>query len=104
MDNPQGLGTGTYPKLTKAQKDLSPIDRLADTKLHDGVLAHLNKRLQLSEEAMQRFYGRWRVNELKYQAFIDLPDWEQQLKELNDKGEPSKCVSITVPYSFSVLN
>lgn len=98
------LGTGEFPKLTKKQKELSPIDRLEDDKLHSLVLEHLNKRLKLSEEAMQRFYGRWRVSELKYQAFIDLPDWERQLKELNDKGEPSKCVSITVPYAFSVMN
>lgn len=104
MDNPQGLGSGTFPKLTKAQKGMKPIDRLEDSKLHDGVLEHLNKRLRYSEEKMTQFYSRWRVMELKYQAFIDLPDWEKELKRLTDKAQPAKLVSITVPYSFSVLN
>ena len=104
MDNPQGLGQGQFPKLTKAQKAMSPIERLDDPGLHKLVLEHINKRLKTSEEAMSRFYGRWRVSEMKYQAFIDLPDWEKELKRLSDKGEPAKMVSITVPYSFSVLN
>ena len=104
MDNPQGLGTGEYPKLTSKQKALTPIERLADDKIHGIVLAHLNKRLTISEEAMNRFYSRWRVSELKYQAYINLPDWEKELKRLSNKGDPAKCVNITVPYSFSVLN
>lgn len=104
MDNPEGLGTGEFPKLSAKQKAMTPIERLQDAKLHGIVLEHLNKRLKLSEDQMSRFYSRWRVSELKYQAYINLPDWEKELKRLTDKGDPAKMVSITVPYSFSVLN
>lgn len=107
-----GLGngvTGLWPKLSKAQKAMTPIERL-DTgtaegrKLHENLKTYLNARLNLSEESMTRFYSRWRLNEMKYQAFIDLPNWEKELKALTDKGEPAKLVSVTVPYAFSVLN
>lgn len=104
MDNPKGLGTGTWYDLPKKLEKLDAIDRLADEKLHQHVKDYLVKRIRSSEDSMGRFYSRWRVNEMKFQAYIDLPDWEKELKRLSNKGDPAKCVSITVPYAFSVLN
>lgn len=106
-NNPTGLSYQTkdaWPKLTKAQAKQSPIDMLGDKVTHDRVLTYLNERLKKSELSMSRFYGRWRVNEMKYQAFIDLPDWEKELKNLTDKGAPPKAVSIVIPYSFATIS
>lgn len=101
-----GLGNtdrSEWPKFGKAQEGKKPIDLLDDPILHDKVCTYLNDRMKKSELAMSRFYGRWRVNEIKYQAFIDLTDWEKQLKDLTNKGEPPKAVSIVVPYSFATI-
>lgn len=106
---PENIGLGAtakadWPKLSKKDAEAKPIDLLANKETHDRVLNYLNDRLKRSELEMSRFYGRWRVNEMKYQAFIDLPDWEKQLKDLTDKGEPPKAVSIVVPYTFATIS
>lgn len=105
--NPIGLSYQTkdaWPKMTASQKKLAPIDLLENSEIHSRVLVYLNERLKKSELSMSRFYGRWRVNEMKYQAYIDLPDWEKQLRDLTDKGLPPKAVSIVIPYSFSTIS
>jgi hypothetical protein len=43
------------------------------------------------------------VNEKKVQAYIDLPKYEEILKEMNEKGRPPQVVSVTLPYSFAVI-
>jgi len=81
-----------------------PIDRLVpNSQLHNDVLAKLVGRLDYSERSMQAFYSRWNVNEKKVQAYINLPDYEKQLKEMTKAGEPPQIVSITVPYTYATI-
>lgn len=104
---PKGLG-GTlvtnYPKVSGKWKNKSPLERLEDPEIHTRVKEYLVARIEYSEREMAKFKDRWRVNEKKYQAYITLPDWEQELKQLADAGAPPKVVSIVVPYCFATLN
>jgi hypothetical protein len=52
---------------------------------------------------MSKFHPRWRINEIKQQAYIDLPDYEQRLKVLNDAGEPPHAIPLVVPYGFATV-
>lgn len=70
---------------------------------HAKLLKFLNDRLQMSERKMGDFYPRWRVNERKVQAYVDLPDYEKIYQQANDKSKPPKVVSLQVPYSFAVI-
>lgn len=70
---------------------------------HAKLLKMVVDRLEYSERKMSDFYPRWRVNERKFQAYIDLPDYEALLAAQNNKGKPAKVVSIQVPYSFAVV-
>jgi len=80
------------------------MDRLgSDQKFHDNLRSYLLDRITTSERAMSKFYPRWNVNEKKVQAYIDLPDYEQLLKEMNEQGKPPSPVSITFPYAFATL-
>lgn len=106
VGNP-GLGSlpkEEWPDVSQKTAEQAPIDILANKVIHDKVLDYLNERIKKSELEMTRFYGRWRINEMKYQAFIDLPDWEKQLKDLTDAGEPPKAVSIVIPYTFATIS
>ncbi|GMQ92422.1 MAG: hypothetical protein BMS9Abin11_1751 [Gammaproteobacteria bacterium] len=102
-------GLGKEPKsewisISPADINLPPVDRLRPkSELHEKILNYLLERLTASERAMGSFYSRWRANEIRAQAYIDLPDWEQKLKEMNDKGKPSKVVAVTIPYSYATL-
>lgn len=103
---PEGLGETSkkeWPTLSKKQLSMDPIDLLGNPDTHSRVLAYLNDRLKKSELSVGNFYDRWRVNEIKYQAYISLPDWEKQLKEINKAGGPPKAVNIVVPYSFATV-
>lgn len=87
------------------QPSLSPIERLKPkSKLHETVLDYLLTRLDRSERAMQMFHPRWNVNELKLQAYISLPKYEQILKEMNRKAKPPKQVSIIIPTSYATVS
>lgn len=93
-----------WPTITSLEGN-KPIDRLKPTsKEHALVLDYLMERIKMSQREMRKFYPRWRINERKYQAFISLPDWEQQLKDMNDEGKPPKIVSITIPYTFATIS
>lgn len=70
---------------------------------HGRMLKFLKDRIDLSEKKMGNFYPRWRVNERKVQAYVNLPDYERLWNEGNKKGLPPKIVSIQVPYSFAVI-
>lgn len=92
------------PTPQESETPQVPIDLLKPgSELHGKVLKHVQDRLRMSERAMAKFYDRWRVNEKKVQAYIDLPDFEQQLKELTNSGKPANPVSITVPYAFATI-
>ena len=103
------LGLGTQPKsewilFTEADAEKSPIELLEPgSDRHKRVLAYILNRVNLSESYMKDFKSRWRVSERKYQAYIDLPDWEQLLKDMNDDGKPAVAVNITVPYTFATI-
>jgi len=71
--------------------------------LHARVLDHVKRRLFDSERQMQRFHARWRANEMRYQAWLSLSDYDRLLKEANDSARPPKAVHITIPYGFSTL-
>jgi hypothetical protein len=71
---------------------------------HALVLGYLIKRLEMSERSMSAFYDRWRVNELKYQAYITLEDYEKILEESNKKGKAPQVISICVPYAFATIS
>jgi len=102
-------GLGDLPKSewprVRVGEESRPIDRLRPkTVLHNTVKEYLLQRLRYSEDEMERFYARWEVNELKIQAYINLPDWEKALKELNDSGAPPKVTRVVIPYSFATIS
>lgn len=81
-----------------------PIDYLIPgSKEHAKVRDHLIQRLDFSERNMSKFYDRWRYNERRVQAYIDLNDYEKLLKSQNDAGAPPKVVNITVPYMYATI-
>lgn len=93
---------GDWPKIVPVSE--RPIEILRPgSDRHDRVLRYLLRRLDESERQMGRFYARWRVSEKKIQGYVDLPQWENELKKLNDEGKPPKVVSITIPYTFAVI-
>lgn len=99
-----GIPEKEWPEVTEEQLAESPINRLKPkSELHRKVLSYLTDRLETSEHEMQNFYARWRYNEQRIQAYIDLPKWENELKQLNDSGKPPKITSIVVPYSYATI-
>lgn len=106
-DNRPGLGTDPkerWPAVAPAEAAMKPIDRLIPKSLlHTRVLGYVKDRLESSEHAMNKFYARWQCSEKRMQAYIDLPDWELQLKNMNDASKPPQIVSIVVPYSYSII-
>lgn len=101
-ENLEGGDEGEAPPAIPA--DVAPIDKLTPgSELHTKVKEYLQKRIEFSERKMQQFYSRWNVNEKKLQAYIDLPDYERLLKEMNKGGEPPNPVSITVPYTYATI-
>lgn len=75
-----------------------------ESELHERVLKHLVSRLNFSEERMRKFHPRWKANEKRVQAYIDLPEYEQILKDLNNSGKPPKVTEIVVPYSWATIS
>ena len=83
----------------------SPIEHLqADKVLHDKLLDHITTRLEDSYRAMSPFYERWRANERRYQAYIELKGDEARRARDNDDSKSPTPVSIIVPYTFAVVN
>ncbi|KKL48578.1 hypothetical protein LCGC14_2324130, partial [marine sediment metagenome] len=85
--------------------DSRPIDTLGpDTKKHNDLRDYLLERIRASERKMQGFYSRWEANERRVQAYIELPDAEKLLQEMNESGEPPKITAVTIPYSFATIS
>lgn len=94
-----------WPGVSAAQETKRPIERLRPgSALHDSVLNYLMERLNASENKMASFYPRWRCNEKKVQAYIDLPKWEQVLKAMSESGKPPQVVSVVVPYAYASIS
>jgi len=88
----------------EAQLPERAIDKLVpESAFHDEIKKRVLDRLQMSERKMAQFYSRWAANEKKLQAYIDLPKYEQQLKEMSRKGEPPQIVSVVIPYSYATI-
>ena len=108
-EDKERLGLGSEPRRewpsVKSSEGSSPIDMLRPgSKQHMLVLDYLKDRIDLAENEMQKLHPRWRVAERKYQAYVSLPDWEQELKNMNDTGLPPKIVSLTIPYTFATIS
>lgn len=108
-DSEPGLTTDTlreWPKGPDKRPDTMPIQQFLafGTENHSRILDYLIKRLEASENAMNKFYARWRVNEGKYQAYIDLPEYEKILDQMNKEHKAPQVVEIQVPYSFATIN
>lgn len=98
-----GLPSSEWPATIP--EGMRPIDWLKPgTPGHQNVLNMLTTRLQLSEQMMAGFYNRWQAQEKRVQAYVDLPDYEKQLQQMNDEGKPPQVVSVTVPYSFATIS
>lgn len=78
------------------------VELVPGTPEHARVLKHIKDRIERSERAMADFYPRWRVNEKKLQAYIDLNDYERILQAKNNSGKAPRVVSLVMPYSFAV--
>lgn len=82
----------------------NPIELLPPgSELHTRVLDYLLTRLRASERKMGDFHNRWRVNERRFQAYINTQDFEKLLENSNKKGETPSAVSITVPYAYATV-
>jgi len=54
---------------------------------------------------MSNFWPRWRYNEMRLQAFIELPKYEKAIKDANQNaGKPPKPVSIIIPTTQAVVS
>jgi hypothetical protein len=108
LQNSERYGLGTeprdqWPRVSPAV-ETKPIDLLAPgSEKHQKVRDYLLARLKTSERKMAQFKDRWRVNEKKVQAYINLKDHEKTLKELNKSGEPAMAVQVAIPYSYAVI-
>jgi len=98
-----GLGNEPKSEWPKSPPPgTKPIDLLRPhSELHQKVIEYLDRRLDLSERKMSDFYARWRVNEMKLQGYITLPDYEKILKEMNNKGKAPQATAMVIPYSFA---
>lgn len=100
-----GLGAGSRDDWPETPPEGTlPIDLMDPKgKIHRVVRDYLCQRIRESERYMTQFYARWGVAEKKLQAYIDLPHYEQILKDMNDSGKPASPVEITVPYSYATI-
>lgn len=82
----------------------TPIERLKPgSDLHAEVLTKLLDRINMSERSMSTFYDRWRTNEMRLQAWINLPKYERMLAEATESGAPPMATSIVIPYAFATV-
>lgn len=91
---------GTPP----AAAEETPIQMLKPgSEHHQFVLDYLLDRLNYSERTMSQFYSRWNASEKKIQAYINLPNYENQLAQMNKTGMPPQVTDIIVPYSYATI-
>lgn len=100
-----GLGHVPQSEWPKAPTVGTPVKEILrpGSDSHKRVLEHLTTRIDFSERKMKQFYPRWQTLEAKVQAYIQLPDYEQILKNMNDAKKPPQVVSVVVPYSFATI-
>lgn len=102
MDGLTAKPISEWPKLSAAQEAQAPIDRIgADINLHNSIRDHLLERIAMSERRMKQFYARWTLSERRVQAYVQLNDYEQALKEQNEASESPKAIPLIVPYCYA---
>lgn len=90
------------PASIGASSNSSPIDFLRpNSDQHRFVLTYLLRRLEWSEQKMSQFYSRWQANELRLQAYVTLPKYEEILQKMRDTGRPGSPDEIVVPYAWA---
>lgn len=98
------FGKAPDPKVTFSERDKGkePIDLLAPgTERHENVKKYLLERLTAAERAMSRRYARWRLNEIQFQAYINLADHERILKNVRQTKSMPEITSLVIPYTYS---
>jgi len=97
-------GTPLDSKI-KIDENAEPIARLTPGSDHHAfVLEYLRKRIKASEDQMSRNYDRWNIAERKHQAYMNLPNREKILKDMNDRGLPPQPTIIIFPYQYAVTS
>lgn len=92
------------PQFEVLKAGQEPIDLLKPGSAHhEHVLTYLKDRLKTSEDAMSKFYARWQIAERKFQAYLSLPDYEQQLRDMNNSSKPPAPALILFPYKYAVV-
>ena len=75
------------------------LDLKPGSKLHKKIRDQIWRRANESRTEMSKRYPSWREIDKTMTVYIPLKDKEKQLKE----KDPTKPVSIVIPYSYSVL-
>ena len=74
---------------------------------HEKLLSRVKGQISESHSAMSKFYSRWRMRELEYQAYVTAKDWEDKYSKVcADKtlsNMKKQEADIVVPYSFSTI-
>jgi len=92
------------PKFETLGSNEEPIDLLKPgSDHHTFVLQYLKDRLKTSEDAMSKFYPRWQIAERKFQAYLSLPDYEEQLRTMNNDSKIPAPAIIIFPYKYAVI-
>lgn len=103
-----GLGgetTADPPKFKELKNGAPAISLLAPgSEHHEFVLSYLLERIKMAEDAMSKFYPRWQIAERKMQAYLNLPNYEQMLKDMNDSSKPPAPAIIMFPYKYAVVS
>lgn len=107
MDGDRATGLGElprreWPKIKGKALDLKKFLEPGSSS-HTRLMEYVSKRIKFSEEKISAFDSRWRIAELKSQAYISLNDYELALKQANqDKGKPPKAVALIVPLTHAI--
>lgn len=74
---------------------------------HKKLLSRVRGQISESYSAMSKFYPRWRMRELEYQAYVTSEDYEKKYSSACKDKELSNVkkqeANIIVPYSFSTI-
>jgi hypothetical protein len=86
----------------------APIKKLRpDSELHRRTISKLDSMFKFGKDAMRRHYGRWNMNEMKVQAYVNCNDYEQVVKEMSGERRgmlPPEPVQVTVPYTYATTH
>ena len=93
------------PDFKAPEADQRPIDLLQPGSEHHAyVLDYLLTRIKSSEDMMSKFYSRWQIAERKMQAYLTLPNYEQMLKDMNNRSQAPAPAIILFPYNYAVIS